>query len=129
MKLHYHKYLKPYSQKLRQAGNLSEVILWHVLGQNQLGHRFLRQRPIENYIVDFFCHKLNLIIEIDGAASHNTKIELDIIRQNELESLGFEILRFKDSDIRYNLEGVELAIKSKISQLVNKNPPAFGHPL
>lgn len=65
MRLRYQKHLKSYSQKLRQAGNLAEVLLWEELKQNKLGYRFLRQRPIGKYIVDFYSHKLNMVIEID----------------------------------------------------------------
>jgi very-short-patch-repair endonuclease len=55
-----------------------------------------------------------LAIEIDGAASHNSKIEKDEIRQKALESLGIRVIRFRDVDIRYNLESVVENIKSEI---------------
>ena len=54
MKLHYQKHLKPFSQKLRKGGNLSEVLLWNELKGSKLGYRFLRQRPVGRYIVDFY---------------------------------------------------------------------------
>lgn len=74
----------------------------------------MRQRPIGRYIVDFYCSLLNLAIEIDGAASHDCKMEQDKIRQRELELLGVKIIRFTDADIRYNLEGVMYILKTKI---------------
>lgn len=123
MKLHYQNHLKSYSKKLRQAGNLSEVLLWSELKLDKLGRRFLRQRPIGKYIVDFYCHALNLAIEIDGAASHDIKIVEDEARQKALESLGVNILRFRDADIRYNLSSVIEAIKSEILRLVTSPPP------
>jgi len=73
-----------YARKLRQSGNLSEVLLWGELKQNKLGYRFLRQRPISEYIVDFYCPSLNLAIEIDGSASHDCKVEKDKERQERL---------------------------------------------
>ena len=123
MKLHYQKHLKSYSQELRKAGNFSEVLLWNELKQNKLGYRFLRQRPIGKYIVDFYCHSLNLVIEIDGMASHNDKVDADKARQRALESLGIKVLRFKDSDVRYNINSVVESIKSEILRLVSSPPP------
>lgn len=114
MKLHYQKHLKTFSQKLRKAGNFSEVLLWNELKGNKFGVRFLRQRPIGKYIVDFYCHDLNLAIEIDGAASHDSKMEKDEERQRELEVMGVQIIRVTDAEARYNLNGVLGLIKSKI---------------
>ncbi len=123
MKLHYQKSLNSYARKLRQSGNFAEVFLWNELKQDKLGYRFLRQRPIGNYIVDFYCHLLNLAIEIDGAASHDNKIEKDESRQKTLELLGVKVIRFKDADVRYNLEGVVESIKAKILRLADSPPP------
>ena len=123
MKLHYQKHLKNYSQKLRQSGNLSEALLWNKLKNNQLGYRFYRQRPIEKYIVDFYCHKLNLAIEIDGAASHDFKIDEDRIRQKLLESLGIRFMRFTDKDVKNNLNGVLVDINLQILRLTSSPPP------
>jgi len=74
----------------------------------------LRQRPIGKYIVDFYCPVLNLAIEIDGAASHDCKIEYDKERQKEIESLGIKFVRFADKDVRSNLSGVLLLLKEEI---------------
>jgi very-short-patch-repair endonuclease len=114
MKLRYRKNLVSYARKLRQAGNLSEVLLWGELNKNKLGCRFLRQRPISGYIVDFYCPSLNLAIEIDGAASHDCRVKKDKDRQKEIESLGIRVIRFADKDVRYNLAGVMQSIRSKI---------------
>ena len=130
MKLHYQNHLNSFARKLRQGGNLSEVLLWNELKNEKLGYRFLRQRPIGKYIVDFFCHTLNLAIEIDGAASHDNKLKKDELRQKALELLGIKVIRFKDSDVRYNLEGVVETIKSEILQFTKISRPAkAGHPL
>ena len=120
MRLHYQKHLTPYARKLRKAGNLAEVFLWRELKNKKLfGYRFLRQRPIGAFIVDFYCHALDLAVEIDGAASHNSKTEKDKARQRALESLGVRIIRFADADVRCNLTGVVLAIKSEILRLAD----------
>ena len=80
-----------------------------------LGYRFRRQEVIGNYIVDFFCQKLKLVIEIDGS-SHDEKYELDMKRQREIESYGITVLRFSDKEVKENIEsvlrGIEVWIKS-----------------
>jgi very-short-patch-repair endonuclease len=80
-----------------------------------LGYDFHRQRPIHNYIVDFYCSELLLAIEIDGE-SHDAKGEDDLKRQKRLESLGVRFLRFYDRDVRENVEGVVGAIEDWIKE-------------
>ncbi len=70
----------------------------------------MRQKPIGNYIVDFYCSKLLLVIEIDGE-SHVHKSQEDMKRQKELEALGLSFLRFYDSDVKKNLDGVLKSIR------------------
>ncbi|MDP2593169.1 MAG: DUF559 domain-containing protein [bacterium] len=123
MKLHYQKHLKLFSKELRKQGILSEVLLWGELKGNKLGIRFLRQRPIGKYVVDFYCHKLNLAIEVDGAASHDSKVEKDIERQKVLESSGVHVVKVTDSDVRYNMSGVVEMIKEKILRHQSDHPP------
>src|SRR3989344_378504 len=122
MRLYYRNQLNAVGQKLRNAGILSEVILWNELKKDKLGHRFLRQRPSGNYIVDFYCHSLSLAVEIDGAASHDNKIEKDKRRQKILEAMGIKVIRFNDKDVRYNLGSVVEAIKLEILRRVNSPP-------
>ena len=69
----------------------------------------MRQKPIGDYIVDFFCSKLKLVIEIDGI-SHNDKAETDRIRQKTLESLGLSIMRFYEWDVKKDIRSVVQAI-------------------
>jgi very-short-patch-repair endonuclease len=78
-----------------------------------LGYDFDRQKPINNYIVDFFCNELMLAIEIDGI-SHDYKVVEDEMRQSKLESLGIRFLRFNDSDVKENIEGVVTSIRNWI---------------
>ena len=72
-----------------------------------LGYDFHRQKSLDQFIVDFFCHELNLAIELDGS-SHETDEaqEKDAARQKRLESLGVKFLRFKESDVRKNMRTV-----------------------
>ena len=69
------------------------------------GYQFNRQYPIGNYIVDFICRKLNLIIEIDGS-SHLSKSVSDKERQDYLEGLGYVIIRFSEAEVVYRLDDV-----------------------
>ena len=106
--------LKELAKKLRKSGNWSEVLLWEQLKNKKLGFRFHRQKPIGNYIVDFFCRDLNLIIEIDGD-THLEKGEQDQMRQKRLESLGYFLLRFDDRDVKNQLGDVVESIRNWIN--------------
>ena len=89
---HYNKRLKGFARQLRKTPTKSETILWReVLSQKRmLGFRFLRQRPIGNYIVDFFSKELKLIIELDGYSHHLEEVAIeDKKRENELKSILF----------------------------------------
>lgn len=80
--------------------------MWQRIKGKQIhGCDFDRQKPIDKYIVDFYCKRLMLAIEIDGE-SHQDKEEYDRKRQVRLESLGVQLLRFLDSDVKTNMEGV-----------------------
>lgn len=105
---HYNKDLKEYARELRtETVSKAEKRLWKVvLSRRQLnGCRFLRQRPIDHFIVDFFCPELGLIIEIDGS-SHLNKGAYDFYREEKLKSLGYEIVRFSEGMVMQNLREV-----------------------
>lgn len=94
----------------------AEVLLWNELKQKQmLGYDFDRQRPIDKYIVDFYCKDLMLAIEIDGI-SHDFEqtIVNDENRQNRLEALGVHFLRFDDREVRNDMPNVIRAIEGWI---------------
>ena len=82
------------------------------------GYDFHRQKPIDEYIVDFFCPKLNLVIEIDGE-THSGKAEQDRVREDKLAALGFYLVRFLDNEVRQNIEGVLHAIEKWIEDYEN----------
>jgi len=106
----YNPQLKELAKKLRQNMTFSEVKLWNELKNGQMmGYDFDRQRPVGNYIVDFYCKELRLAIEVDGITHEDEKVMLnDKIRQNELEVLGVSFLRF---DALLVVNKVESAIK------------------
>ena len=114
MILRYDPKLKELSKKLRKNMTLPEVLLWNQLKRKKLGFDFHRQKPIDKYIVDFYCPDLKLIIEVDGAI-HLDKGKDDIIRQKRLESLGLNVLRFKATDILQHLNDVIDSITNYIN--------------
>ncbi|MCL4547483.1 MAG: endonuclease domain-containing protein [Bacteroidetes bacterium] len=112
----YNHYLKETARKLRKDSTLTEIMLWHELKRRKLrGFDFDRQRPIDNYIVDFYCKDLQLAIEIDGE-SHYGNEDADETRQKKLESLGVRFLRFDDSEVRFKLDKVVSDIEKWIDE-------------
>jgi very-short-patch-repair endonuclease len=101
----YNPKLKSLAKALRKYMTLSEVLLWQELkGKQLMGYDFDRQRPIDNYIVDFYCKELQLAIEIDGDSHDFEDVQInDKIRQQRLEELGVKILRFDDHDVKRNI--------------------------
>src|SRR6266545_2133524 len=93
----YNPRLLEFAKKLRQNMTFSEVKLWNELKNGKMmGYDFDRQRPLGNYIVDFYCKDLLLVLEIDGITHHDEKVILkDDMRQDELEVLGINFLRFE----------------------------------
>lgn len=122
MRIHYNPKLKALSRELRNNGTLSEVMLWNELKARRMrGYQFMRQKPIDEYIVDFYCSKLKLVIEIDGE-SHDGKFEKDMIRQQTLESLGLTVLRLNDLDVKRDMGNVLMAVEGWIEGF-EKQPP------
>lgn len=116
MKILYNPKLKTLSRKLRNQSTLSEILLWQRLRAKQvMGLQFMRQKPISKYIVDFYCSKFKLVIEIDGNSHASEEArKKDIVRQKYLESLGLTVLRFDDRDIKQNIDSVVRAIEAWI---------------
>ncbi len=115
--------------KLRNNATKQEKKLWQYLNKSQLGYKFRRQQPIGNYIVDFFCSTLKLIIELDGG-QHNEKqsIEYDNKRTRFLNQLGYKVIRIWNNDIDKNIEGVVEYIKSELTPPPTPLPQGAGEP-
>ncbi|MEE4178180.1 MAG: DUF559 domain-containing protein [Bacteroides sp.] len=112
----YNPKLKEFARYLRKNSTLAEILLWNKIKGETLGVEFKRQVPIDEFIVDFFCHELMLIIEIDGQ-SHDFKYENDQQRQNKLENLGFTILRFGDQQVKKDMFNVLRSLEIIIGKL------------
>ncbi|MCW9708734.1 endonuclease domain-containing protein [Fodinibius salsisoli] len=112
MKIYYNPKLKSIARALRKNATLAEVLLWNKLkARKMMGYQFMRQKPIGNYIVDFYCPKPKLVIEIDGE-SHRYKLTEDVERQEWLENLGLTVLRFDDREVKKDMDNVLYSIKS-----------------
>ncbi|GJQ60843.1 MAG: hypothetical protein SCALA701_36440 [Candidatus Scalindua sp.] len=77
--------------------------------------------PVDEFIVDFYCHELMLAIEIDGS-SHNDTYDYDMNRQTKLQDLGVTFIRFQDVDVKKNMVGVLGALKNKIEEIAKDIP-------
>ena len=116
MIIQYNPYLKTFWRENRNNQTEAEWKFWHlVLKQDKTWYRFLRQKPIGDYILDFYCDKLKLWIEIDDK-SHDWKWEEDGVRTKYLNSLWIKVIRYTNSDINYNLEWVIMDLNEKIEQ-------------
>ena len=104
----YNGNLKQFSRLLRENMTDAERHLWAKIRMKQLkGYQFYRQKPIGDYIVDFFCPKAKLVIEVDG--SHHLvgeTMEYDRIRDEYLSGFGLRALRFTNTDVLTRIEGV-----------------------
>ncbi|MFO5438001.1 MAG: endonuclease domain-containing protein [Dolichospermum sp.] len=98
--------MKPLARQMRTEATLAEKQLWQRLKNKQLlGLKFRRQQVIDRFIVDFYCHEVKLVIEVDGEIHNYTQVE-DAIRQEFLESLGLQVVRVKNEDVLFRIEGV-----------------------
>jgi very-short-patch-repair endonuclease len=120
----YNPQLKRLANKLRKNMTPGEVILWNIVKDNKfLGFDFDRQRCIDNYIVDFYCKDLMLVVEIDGVYhTYEEAFLKDEIRQAKLESLGVKFIRFTEAAMKNDVENVIRALEQSIIDIVKQNP-------
>jgi elongation factor P--(R)-beta-lysine ligase len=103
--------------KLRKESTPAERKLWSRIRNDQLGVTFRRQHAVGNYIPDFCSPKAKLIIELDGS-QHLEQEEYDEERTKYLESLGYKVIRFWNSDVTNNIDGIILAIMHVLEEKV-----------
>ena len=122
---HYNKSFKGLGRALRSKMTKSEACLWkYALKSSQRGVPFRRQRPIDNFIVDFVCLELKLAIELDGITHQYPEvIEKDKMKEDKLNALGFVVLRFDDSEVLNDINAVIRSIDNTIEELRNDPPP------
>lgn len=104
------------AKELRRDMTPAEKILWQELRANRLGVHFRRQQVIAGFIVDFYCHKAGLVIEVDGDI-HDLQQEEDARREKVLSEMGLRIVRFRNEEVIRNLS----AVVGKVRELVKSH--------
>jgi very-short-patch-repair endonuclease len=121
--LPYSLFLKGYSRENRNHQTPAEAKLWYeVLRKRQLRYKFLRQKPLKNYIADFYCSKLLLVIEVDGE-SHFGNWRYDMRRTQELGKLGVKVIRYTNAEVLESIKYVQgdLLKEIKLREMELKN--------
>jgi very-short-patch-repair endonuclease len=104
--LPYDSELKARAKELRKESTIAEILLWNQLKRGQRhGCDFCRQKPISHWVADFFCAELMLAIETDGE-SHRFRAENDAEKEAAFRNLGIELLRFGDTQVKNDIDGV-----------------------
>ncbi|MCX6208825.1 MAG: methionine--tRNA ligase subunit beta, partial [Bacteroidetes bacterium] len=123
--------LKDYAEKHRSQPTEAENVLWELLRGKKLGgYKFRRQHIINNFIADFICLEYNLIIEVDGLIHQLPEnIISDIERTEQLNKLGFEVIRFTNNEVLFETEKVLANISKKLEKIANSEPVSQIPPL
>ncbi len=117
-------YLFERAKKMRHQSTQAELKLWEILkNRKMLGLHFRRQQPIDMFIADFYCHKLKLVVEVDGEVhDSDDRKEYDLNRTAEMKRFGIEVVRFTNKQVLENLQEVKTMIEAKCMAL---HPPAL----
>ena len=120
----YNPKLKELARQLRNDSTKTEIFLWLKLkGKQMYGYDFHRQKPIDNYILDFFCYELMLGIEVDGYSHQFLEIyNNDGIKEKRMNELGIALLRFTDDEVLNEMENVLRAIEYYIFEYGKHTP-------
>ena len=116
----YNLTLKDHANEMRNNSTKGEIKFWcELLRKKQTGYQFDRQKIIGHYIVDFYCAKLKLVVEIDGI-SHMKKKKYDEHRNAILEAFGLKVLHYDDQDVQNNFWFVEKDFKEQLTKRINE---------
>ena len=125
----YYSKLTIYARQNRKNPTFAEKKVWSILRKKQLGNfKFIRQKPLETFIVDFYCSQLLLAIEIDGD-SHADQEEYDQVRSDILkEKYGIIVIRYTNIDVRHNIDSIfehlQKILKQREQVLIEKTLPS-----
>ena len=115
-----------FAAMLRKNMTPAEKYLWKHLRLNALGFKFRAQHPLYRYVVDFYCHKIKLVIEADGSIHSIKEVQLnDKDREQQIISLGLHIIRFDNETIMQNIQFVLDSVLRKIEEL--RTQSEFGN--
>ena len=99
--------LKEFARENKKFATEAERILWNCLSKRNLGYKFNRQHIVNDYILDFICIEKHLVIEVDGGYHCELEqMEYDEDRTTVLNSMGFEVVRFTNEEVLYNIDNV-----------------------
>ena len=106
------------AKALRNSETFAEKLLWSRLRNNQLQYHFRRQHPLSNYVVDFYCEALKLVIEVDGSIHTDPIVAIeDKSKEESLVSYGLEVIRFTNDAVIKDVDAVVQLIRNKISMI------------
>ena len=128
---HYNRSLKSFANANRKNMTKGEACLWKFVigGKQMMNYQFRRQRPVLNYIADFMCKELMLIIEVDGITHQWEEVyQKDLIREQELKAVGFRIIRFDDNEVLSDINSISRAIESYIVDFEERKTTPFNSP-
>jgi very-short-patch-repair endonuclease len=116
--------LKELARQLRNDSTKTEIFLWLKLkGKQMYGYDFHRQKPIDSYILDFFCYELMLGIEVDGYSHEFLEVyNKDTVKEKRMNQLGITVLRFTDEQVLKDMENVLRAIEYYIIEHEKHTP-------
>ena len=122
--IYYNPKLKEFARQLRNDSTRTEIFLWLKLKGKQIyGYDFHRQKPIDNYILDFFCYELMLGIEVDGYSHQFLEVyNKDGLKEKRMNELGIAVLRFSDDEVLNEMENVLRAIEYYIFEYERHTP-------
>jgi very-short-patch-repair endonuclease len=125
--LPYNKNLTALARENRKNPTPAETRMWHqALRMRQLAdYKFLRQKPVGHFIVDFYCAEIGLVIEIDGH-DHADKAGEDLERTRFLNELGQMVIRYANDEVMVNMDGVYEDLVGRIQNLTPLAPPLSG---
>lgn len=121
----YNKKLQPLANKLRKEMTKAEACLWkYALRAGKIKeYQFKRQRPVLQYIADFMCKELKLVIEVDGATHLYEEVsKKDKQKTQDLEQAGFKVIRFTDEEVLKNMNGVIKTIEFVVEERQKTHP-------
>ena len=124
----YRPWLVPLARRLRREATVPEWLLWARLRRRRLGVRFLRQRPVGRYVVDFLAPEARLVVEVDGR-SHDGRATEDAARQRALEALGLTVLRVSNDEVLRAPDAVADRVRSALAARAAGEASPPGRPL
>jgi very-short-patch-repair endonuclease len=111
------------ARNLRKKETKAEKVLWNFICNKKLGVKFRRQHPISQFIADFYCHELKLVIEVDGGIHlQEDNMEYDKMRTTAFNYYGIRVIRFTNEEVIQSPEEVISTIKNWINKLTPKSP-------